>query len=44
MSHYIKRKKEYIKLIRSNIKFKNCKLSLLLMDKSSKRKHLNVQD
>ena len=42
MSHYIKRKKEFIKMIRYNLKFKNCKLRILLMDKYSKRKHLNV--
>jgi len=43
MSHYIKEKKELIKILRSNLKFKNFKLSFLLMDKSLKRKHLNVQ-
>ena len=44
MSHYNKRKNELIKKFRYNPKIKNYKLRLLLMDKSLKRKHLNVQD
>jgi hypothetical protein len=43
MSHYIKEKKELIKLLRLNTKFINYKPRILLMDKSLKRKHLNVQ-
>jgi hypothetical protein len=43
MSHLIKDKKEFIKILRTNTKFKNFKVSFLLTDKSSKRKHLNLQ-
>ncbi len=43
MSYYINDEKELIKNLQTNINFKNSELSILLMDKSSKRKHLNVQ-
>lgn len=44
MSHYIKRKKKLIKILRFKPKFKFEKMRILLMDKSPKRKYLYVQN